>query len=112
MPDRRPDPLAKVLLAFPNLDGRVKLLRGPGGKIDVEEDVYHAADSASVQSGPVPMRVRLQPALYHYSTSKYHSWPDVSWTFEAWSIDQVMRFKSALDKFMRDWTDAERRRKV
>ncbi len=47
-----------------------------------------------------PMRLRLQPQLYHPTTNSYRSWRLLAWTLEMESLDELLAFRGSLTQFI------------
>src|SRR5258708_20407331 len=64
--------------------------------VDTKLEEIHAV---AVLAGK-PIRLRIQPDLYHPERQGYESWAGLAWTLDLDDIEEGRRFREALGRFM------------
>lgn len=65
---------------------------------EAESLLQDLAETAKAKNEP--MRLRLQPQLYHPTSNSYRSWRLLAWTLEMEDLDELLAFRGSLTQFI------------
>ena len=72
----------------------------------IDEPLRRAGERAALASRPI--RIRLQPDLYNLDSQSYGSWLGLAWTLDLEDVEEGIRFRKGLEKFVAGFGDPEK----
>lgn len=78
----------------------MKITRNPVSTTPAEAESSLESLAEAMADRGEPIKVRLQPQLYHPSTTSYRSWRLLTWTAEPENLEELLAFRESLQLFM------------